>query len=140
MTTVVDCWTPGRVVQHLKRGWIVPADWRQILRDGRFYGWSELGLPVPWTPIDGDDFAIQGTLDLGAPSLGGDDTDEPRPHAPGAAHPSPEGLVAQPAPTGPSADPDRRSDRDPALDALTGPAVSNPTNEQAPALLPQPGA
>lgn len=65
MTAAVNCWTPGRVVDHIRRGWVVPEDWRQILRDGRFYGWSEIGLPVLWEPLDGVEVTVQGSLDFG---------------------------------------------------------------------------
>jgi hypothetical protein len=26
-----DCWWPGRIVEHLKKGLIVPDDWRERL-------------------------------------------------------------------------------------------------------------
>lgn len=29
--TGVDCWTPGRIIEHLERGLVVPHDWRERL-------------------------------------------------------------------------------------------------------------
>ena len=27
----IDCWTPGRIIDHLRDGRVVPADWRERL-------------------------------------------------------------------------------------------------------------
>lgn len=36
-TSGVDCWTPGRICNHLRRGLSVPTDWPFRLLDARYY-------------------------------------------------------------------------------------------------------
>jgi hypothetical protein len=31
---IVDLWGPERILEHLRRGWIVPHDWRERLAAG----------------------------------------------------------------------------------------------------------